>query len=53
MWWIYKKDQQLYENMMRADGHEPSIVQEDGDKIQVNFTANVLTQWSMTGHWFG
>ena len=53
MWWIYKKDQAAYENLMRQDGAEPKILQEDGDKVQVVFTAQALNQWAMLGYWFG
>ena len=53
MWWIHKKDQASYEKLMRQEGAEPRILQEDGDNVQVVFTNGVLNIWQMCGYWIG
>jgi len=47
--WIYKKDQRDYEQLM--NGH-PIILQEKGDKLQVNFTNEAMSTWVAVGHWY-
>ena len=50
MWWIYKKDQKSYENLM---GSESKILRESGDKIYVVFSAEAMNTWTMMGYWYG
>lgn len=50
MWWIYKKDQKSYEQLM---GDEAKILEERGDKIFVVFSASAMNTWTMAGYWYG
>jgi hypothetical protein len=42
MWWIKKKDQAAYEQLMGQNAH---ILQESGDYIQVAFSADTMQVW--------
>ena len=50
MWWIKKKDQAAYEDLM---GQYARILQESGDYIQVSFSADKMQIWVQCGYWFG
>ena len=50
MWWIKKKDQATYEELM---GQYARILQESGDYIQVVFSADKMQIWVQCGYWFG
>lgn len=50
--WIHKTQQSSYESLMRQEGQEPKIIQENETDIQVMMTAMAMQTWVSVGYWY-